>query len=339
MLYKLRHLKRIHGQTVILDIPHLDIEAGKIHALTGANGAGKTTLLNILAFLDRQEEGDVYFHSKVVRKSDKDLLQARKQVVLVEQYPLLFTAPVWKSVEFGLAVRRVPKKERKERVERVLELVGMQDFYHADGATLSGGETKRVALARALVVEPAVLLCDEPTANVDAENQEIILNILKHCNRRQNISILFATHYLSQAQRLSHETIVLQHGKLSSVGGVNVFRGVVEKNGNSGLVCHLPANVTIKLPGTMTPPVDAPVRVFLNPDEISLVASRNAGSSHTYLQATIQQIRRDSDRVELTLDAGIRLVVNTTRDAYQQQPLFVEQQVLCAIPLEALVIS
>ena len=103
--------------------------------------------------------------------TENDLLELRRQVVLVDQSPLLFTGSVAKNVEFGLRMRKIPAAERKKRVIEALELVGMAGFIEAEAHRLSGGETKRVALARALAVGPQVLLCDEPTANVDSENQ------------------------------------------------------------------------------------------------------------------------------------------------------------------------
>jgi len=213
VLYKLRNVRRVYGEQVILHIPSLDFQSGKIYSLTGENGSGKTTLLNILAFLDTSHKGSISFCSQKVLNNKKQLLSLRRKVVLVEQSPLLFTEPVWKNVEFGLRVRGVDKQIRKEKVKQALELVGMHDFYSAAGQTLSGGETKRIALARALVVEPEVLLCDEPTANVDGANQEIILTILEKLNRQDNISIIFSTHSSSQARRLSYRTISLTAGR------------------------------------------------------------------------------------------------------------------------------
>ncbi len=135
----------------------------------------------------------------------------------------MFTGSVWKNVEFGLQVRKVPSKARRRRIEKALELVGMEGFADYDARGLSGGETKRVALARALVLEPEVLLCDEPTANVDNENQEIIINIIERINKERKGSIIFSTHYLSQAQRLADHTLLLQNGTLSNIVNYNVL--------------------------------------------------------------------------------------------------------------------
>jgi len=215
MLYRAESLSKSFKDRKILDIQHLEIERHKIYALIGANGAGKTTLLNLLAFLAVPSSGDLQFCSEKVSFKQQHLLELRRRVVLVDQYPILFTAPVWKNVEFGLKVRGVSKKAREKRVAEVLELVGMQDFRLADAHKLSGGESKRVALARALVIDPEVLLCDEPTANVDEENQEVILGILERINTEKKTSIIMATHYLAQSRRLAHHILMLEYGALS----------------------------------------------------------------------------------------------------------------------------
>ena len=215
MLFEAAKLTRTFKGREILNLSQFKLEKGKIYALIGANGAGKTTLLNLLALLDKPTTGQLFFCGQEVQYNRQQLLKLRRRIVLVDQHPILFTGPVWKNVEFGLKVRGIAKKIRRERTEEVLALVGMEEFYLADAHKLSGGESKRVALARALIIEPEILLCDEPTANVDAENQEIILQILMQINREKQTSILLATHYLSQSRRLAHHTLLLEHGVLS----------------------------------------------------------------------------------------------------------------------------
>ncbi len=219
MLYKAKGLKQVFKERVVLNLADLEIESKKIYALTGANGAGKTTLLNLLAFLVPPTSGTLQFCGKGVVYHGQGFLKLRRRVVLVDQYPILFTGAVWKNVEFGLKVRGIAKKQREKKVKEVLELVGMQKFYSADAHKLSGGEGKRVAMARALAIAPEVLLCDEPTANVDEKNQRIILDILERINEEKGTSIIMATHYLPQSRYLAHHTLTLEHGQLSREPG------------------------------------------------------------------------------------------------------------------------
>jgi tungstate transport system ATP-binding protein len=216
ILYHLSQLRKTyHGRTV-LDIPFLEIEGGRIYALMGPNGAGKTTLLNILGFLDAPGSGSVRFCSHPVQFTAPALQALRKAVIMVDQHPILFTTTVYKNLEFGLKVRKIAKRDRARTIAESLEMVGMQDFAQAPAHRLSGGETQRVALARAFAVAPKVLLCDEPTANVDEENQAIILRILKQINEQKKITILFTTHDRAQAAALAQQTVFLNRGKITT---------------------------------------------------------------------------------------------------------------------------
>ncbi|MFC1814794.1 energy-coupling factor ABC transporter ATP-binding protein [Thermodesulfobacteriota bacterium] len=221
-LYTLSQLTKAYKDRTVLDIPLLEIEKGAIYALLGPNGAGKTTLLNILSFLEPPSSGSIQYRSHPVQFSEPGLQALRKEVVMVDQHPILFTNTVYKNLEFGLKVRRIPKKERHWIITEALDLVGMQDFVQAPAHRLSGGETQRVALARALAVMPQVLLCDEPTASVDMENQVIIINILRQINAHKKITILFTTHDRSQVTSLAHHTLFLDRGKLTAEAPENI---------------------------------------------------------------------------------------------------------------------
>ena len=194
MLYNLSQLTKVYEKRTVLDIPTLEIEKGGIYALLGPNGAGKTTLLNILGFLEPPTSGSLQYCSMPVRYSESDLQPFRKEVVVVDQHPILFNTTVYKNLEFGLKIRGIQKSKCQRIIEEALELVGMQQFIQAPAHRLSGGETQRVALARALAVSPKVFLCDEPTASVDIEHQHAIIRILKHINQIKKITVLFTTH-------------------------------------------------------------------------------------------------------------------------------------------------
>ena len=232
MLYELNRVIRQFGQRIVLDIDRLSFESRKVYALIGPNGAGKTTLLNQLAFLDQPSSGDIFFRSARVSYERALLTRLRRQVVLVDQSPILFSGTVWKNIEFGLKVRKICGAEKRLKIEQALERVGLTDFAQVDVHGLSGGEVKRVALARALALEPEVLLCDEPTANVDQEHQEIILKILDHANSVRNTTVIFSTHYLSQSRRLAHHTLLLQNGSLARHLDENSFNGSVVAHGD-----------------------------------------------------------------------------------------------------------
>jgi len=203
MLYVLSKITRKYGSRTVLDIPLMEIE-------------GKTTLLNILGFLEVPTTGDILYRSKTVNFSESSLQNLRREVVMIDQHPILFTGTVYKNVEFGLKIRRISQKKRGIIIEETLDLVGMSAFVQAQAHRLSGGETQRVALARALAVSPEVLLCDEPTSNLDVENQTAIINTLKQINEQRKTTIMFTTHYMYQVSSLAHHTFFLDHCKLTA---------------------------------------------------------------------------------------------------------------------------
>ncbi len=341
MLYELQKLKKQFGQRTVLDISALSFAARKVYALIGPNGAGKTTLLNHLGFLDQPTSGIVKFHNKSISYDHGHLVHLRRRVVLVDQTPILFSGTVWKNVEFGLRVRGVPRKERAIKISAALERVGMSDFAQTDSHGLSGGEVKRVALARALVLEPEVLLCDEPTANVDQQNQEVILKILEHANSMQNTSIIFSTHYLSQSRRLAHQTVLLQNGSVSFEENENTFDVVIREERAGWRRISLAAAENVSLGEVESFRLEeGPARIYLNPGKIILSAPEAARHSQTACQTGIvQRISIENNAVRLVVDMGVALHVVMSISRYRDQPPLVGQHVGVEIPEKAVVVA
>ena len=340
MLYELHKLKKQFGQRTVLDISALTFAARKVYALIGPNGAGKTTLLNHLAFLDQPTSGVVKFHNKPVGYDQRKLVQLRRRVVLVDQAPILFSGTVWKNVEFGLRVRNVPRKERAIKISAALERVGMSGFAQTDSHGLSGGEVKRVALARALVLEPEVLLCDEPTANVDQQNQEVILKILEHANSMQNTSIIFSTHYLSQSRRLAHQTVLLQNGSVSFDESENTFDVVIREERTGWRRIYLAAGDNLQLGEVASSRLkEGPSRIHLNPAKIILsvpeASRQDAGPGQTGI---VSKISIENNAVRLVVDVGVALHIVMSVARYRKHPPLVGQQVRIEIPEKAVVV-
>lgn len=337
MLYELNNLTRVHDGRTILDIPALAIPGGEICSLTGPNGAGKSTLLHLLAFLDVPSSGTITFSSIPVNYAERSLQPLRRRVVLLDQYPILFTGTVWKNLEFGLKVRKIGRKERKSRIETALEMVGMQDFSKALAQRLSGGETKRVALARALVVQPEVLLCDEPTANVDSENQEIIQGILARANRKEKISIIFATHSLSQVQRLADHTLTLMDGKLSEVSRENVFSVVISEQNGGRVVCRLTDKVQITAPAACHSGSSATVRLFLDPAKLTILhGGETEGLGVNVLPGKVVKNTAENGRVKITVDTGVIIDIFLSVSEYMARPPLIGETVFVYIPDQAI---
>jgi tungstate transport system ATP-binding protein len=222
-LFQIRALRKVYGNRIVLDISELDVNKGMIYALVGPNGAGKTTLLEILSLLNPPTAGEVIYKSRSIDFSGRQLHNLRREIVLVQQNPVLFTTTVYKNLEFGLKIRGIPRDERVRIIAESLDLVGMRQFKNAQAHKISGGETQRVAIARALALNPNVLLCDEPTASVDEKNQAAIINILRQVNALKNITIIFTTHDRHQIASLAQHILFLDHGKLDTDHAEKIF--------------------------------------------------------------------------------------------------------------------
>jgi tungstate transport system ATP-binding protein len=203
--------KAYNGTQVLRDCSHT-FAAGLTHVLQGPNGSGKSTLFRVIAFLERPDRGDVgYREAGRVLKND---LALRRQLTLVLPRTGIFNTTVFKNVAYGLTIRGVPRAELEARVNAALEAVGLAHKRRQRALELSSGETKRVGIARALVIDPQVFMLDEPTANIDPANTAIIEDIILRIKQTRQTTILMITHDPAQAQRLGDELLHLKDGKI-----------------------------------------------------------------------------------------------------------------------------
>ncbi len=332
MIYSITQLTKAYGSRTVLDIPRFEIERGGIYALLGPNGAGKTTFLNILGFIEPPSSGQIAFRSRAVQFSEPELQRLRKDVVILDQQPILFTTTVYKNLEFGLKIRAIPKKQRRRIIDETLELVGMQDFAQAQAHLLSGGETQRVAIARALALSPAVLLCDEPTSSVDVENQSIIGNILRQVADTQKITVLFTTHDRLLAAGLASHTLVLNHGKMVPTVYENIFSARLEPDESGALQCVIGGSVCLNIRRDLLKDKKKQVRVFINPAEILVgsIAAENKALNH--LQGRVVQVSAENGRIRVVIDAGILIAMLMPPEKYNQIRPMVGESINVSIP-------
>ena len=194
----------------------LTFSQGEKAAIVGASGVGKTTLLHILGTLDRPTAGKVLYQGKdIFTLNEKDLALFRnREIGFVFQFHHLL--PEFNALENTMMpclIQRIPKKESASRAEAILTLVGLQERLSHKPGELSGGEQQRVAVARALVLEPKVLLADEPTGNLDTKTGESVFDLLQELNRIRGVTLLVVTHNLNLAEKLSRQ-IQLIEGKV-----------------------------------------------------------------------------------------------------------------------------
>lgn len=192
-----KHFPVAGGKFTALSDINLSLGKGEFAGLVGPSGSGKTTLLNILGSLDNPSEGEAdVLGRRISRLNAKEAARMRKEDMgfIFQSYNLLSVYTVFENVEFPLLLLKIESGKRKKMVEDALEWVGLSSKLKSKPAMLSGGECQRVAVARAMVKKPEVVLADEPTANLDAENSHNILQTMVKLNEELNTTFLFATH-------------------------------------------------------------------------------------------------------------------------------------------------
>jgi tungstate transport system ATP-binding protein len=326
-LYELKGLKQVFDDRTVLDIEHVALSQGGGHALLGPNGCGKTTLLHILAFLKPPAAGQVMFRGQVVDWREKSLRKLRRQVVLVEQHPIMFTTTVLKNVEYGLRMRGIQPRERRRIAEECLERVGMRQFASRPAHALSGGENQRVAIARALACAPDVLLFDEPTAGVDVENQAVIETIIRDLRREKGITLIFSTHKRLEAARLGENKIFLFEGKLTGPGGENLLSGSVVRRGGRTL-CIIGEKFELDVAANH----EGPCRVFVKPEGVRIYSLKQAEKIHRdgLVSGRVLQMTSEGDHIKALLDVGVPIRTIMTRKEALESGILVGDKVKVA---------
>ena len=199
--------KSYNGNGVLKDCSFSFDESG-IYVLTGPNGSGKSTFLRICALIESPDSGQVnYFSDGQVLNHD---LTLKRRITLVLPKVGLFNATVFRNAAYGLSLRGTDGREAKARVDKVLDFVGLVHKKDQNALTISSGETKRLGIARALVIEPEILFLDEPTASVDQRNTEIIEGIILKMKREGIVSVIMTTHDKEQSGRLADRLLVMK---------------------------------------------------------------------------------------------------------------------------------
>jgi tungstate transport system ATP-binding protein len=332
MLYELKKLKKTYGERTVLDLEELSLEEGKVLGILGPNGAGKTTLLEILAFLQPPTSGEIRFNGSRVDFSTNSLISLRRKVVIVGQHPIMFTTTVCKNLEFPLGIRKLPKSKREGIIDDLLQLVGMRPFREARGHKLSGGETQRIAIARALACAPKVILFDEPTANVDVENQIAIERIISEINREKGISVIFTTHDIIQASRLADDTIFLYDGNITHSTYENIFNGRIEVAEDGSKLCLVQDRLSL----TVRTQKDGPVRIFIDPTLVRITSNQSEVARENTFCGRLIQLTDEQNRIRALVDVGIPLSVLIPREQFREVYLGPGESVCLTCPPESI---
>ncbi len=203
--------KGYNGNQVLKDCSY-SFDTPGIYILTGPNGSGKSTFLRICAFLETPDKGEIRYSSEqgVIKKD----LELRRKITLVLPTVGVFNTTIYNNVSYGLTVRGVGRRDSKEKVNRMLEFVGLSQKKDQNALTLSSGETQRLGIARAIIIEPEILFLDEPTTSVDQANTRIIEDIIMKMKEEHKTTVVVATHDRDQAKRLGDKVLIINDGKI-----------------------------------------------------------------------------------------------------------------------------
>jgi putative ABC transport system ATP-binding protein len=196
----------------------LEIGKGEFSALCGPSGSGKTTTLNLIGALDIPDAGVVMLEDKNLRDlSRTELSRLRRDRIgfVFQAYNLVQVLTAYENAEFVLNLQGVPKAEREERTMALLKDVGLEGMEHRRPDELSGGQQQRVAIARAIAPEPAIVLADEPTANVDSATADALLDLMEKLNQEKGVTFLFSTHD-ERVMRRAKRIMTMRDGKLEN---------------------------------------------------------------------------------------------------------------------------
>jgi tungstate transport system ATP-binding protein len=213
-LYQLEGVTKSYGAEQVLHIDRLEVAGGETLCLVGPTGAGKSTLLRLLAALEPPTSGQLRFREYDLGRQVMPVA-VRRQITMVFQRPLALAGSVRANVAYGLKLRGVSR--RRARVEEMLKRLGLTGLASRPAHTLSGGQLQLVALARALVMQPDVLLLDEPTANLDPGHVALVEEVLREVQQQDRTTLVWATHNIFQAKRRAERVALLLNGRVVEV--------------------------------------------------------------------------------------------------------------------------
>jgi tungstate transport system ATP-binding protein len=328
--------QRFDNHDILKNI-NLKVEKGEVFALIGPTGAGKTTFLRLLNLLDLPASGIIYFDGIDTAGSAGLRTELRRRMGFVFQKPVVFNMSVYDNIACGLKWRKERKSEIRQKVNSMLELVSLSDYKDRNARTLSGGEVQMVAIARAMVSEPEVLLLDEPTANLDPVSASRIESLIADIAHRHNTTIIMATHDMSQGQRLADRVGVLLNGEIQQSGNwqevfnfpqnqevahfvrvENIIDGVVASNQDEIAAINVGDN-TIEVVSDY--PAGEEVCVCLRPEDITIAKTRISSSARNSFAGEITRMVSSGALMRVEVDCGFPLVALITRRSAEELDL------------------
>jgi tungstate transport system ATP-binding protein len=335
---EIRDLVVRRGGKTVLEVPLLEVFRGDILALLGPNGAGKTTLIHACALLEKPDGGTVRFKGESV-DFRRDLTPLRRRMSVVFQNPYLLDTTVFENVAAGLRFRGVEGARVRDRVRDSLAFFGLSALEGRSAKKLSGGEASRVSLARAFVLEPEVLLLDEPFGALDPPTRESLIGDLERMLGRTGATTVFSTHDASEAVRLAGRLAILREGRILQAGptdevvnrpadehiagfvGVEtLLRGKIVEAHDGSLVADVGGG---KVEAVGECGAGEEILLCVRPENVTLATAAPAGkiSARNVFRGVVTKIIPMGHYVKVRLDCGFPLTSCVTRQSVENLEL------------------
>jgi len=324
-----------YRKRIVLDVAHFELCDGETHVIIGPSGSGKSTLLRVLGLLESPTEGRVLLDGREVDAGDRD---ARTMMAAVFQQPYLFKGTVAENVAYGLALRKVPRSEREDRVAVALERVGLGGTQRSSALQLSGGEAQRVALARALVLEPRILLLDEPLSYLDPLIKRRLVADFSEILSAEGVTALYVTHDQDEAMVVGDRVSIINEGRIVRSGSVDEVMGVPTDGwvadfigmdaALSGRIESRDEDIAAIRVGSETLyactklPVGSEILLGIRPEDVTIFEAgvdlpHSSARNQLGMRVEAVEHRGSTDRVRLSSD-GVLLAASVSRAAVRE---------------------
>lgn len=331
-IVEIRNLIKKIDQKTILSIKTINIPDKSIVAIVGPNGSGKTTLMQTIALLESISSGTIKFLGHNIRKLDRSIDNLRLKITYVSHHPYLFKGSVYNNIAYGLKLRSFSKDKIKSRVAQSLKLLSLEDYISRDTQTLSAGEIQRVALARAFVLEPTLLLLDEPFSNIDYAHTHFIETIIKQYNTEKNRTVIISTHSFEQALRMTDIFITLSNGRISTSLPFNHITAKYIENKSEAIL--LLDNI-LKIPVPKNTFHNKEFQLFLDPQKLEILKNE-INDFLPVAKGKIVALTKTHDAILVSIDVGFLLKVFYTCNQNNQFSLMIGMDVNVHIPINAM---
>ncbi len=334
------------GGRTIIDIPSFNLFPNEVLAVIGPNGSGKTTLILALAALLKPDKAGAISYWGQPAGRGPELVNLRRRFAVLFQEPLLLSGTAWDNVTIGLRMRGVDKDEARLRANKWMERFGVLGLAKRQVKTLSGGEAKRVSLARAFVLQPEILFLDEPFAALDSPTRAALMEDFENVLRETKVTTVIVTHERNEALVLADRVAVIMNGKVRQVGtpqevfstpvneevanfieSGNIIHGTVVYQ-DSGLATVSVNSVNIDIASNSLPGTG--VTMFLRYDDITLMLPTEnviVSSARNRLPGKVAKVFPAGPLIRVTIDCGFPLAAVITTRSYEEMGLVVGREV------------